>query len=182
MLRTLTVLLCLSASLAALQPVTAADSDAARNATRDKLRKLLDSAASRSDINATFQQASKQPYNFVASMEGGMKNVDSLEVVITVSAQDTIAFRVYPHYKGGYINLDKVKDGPALMRKLLQFSNSNFLFWGADNTNDVFCGYTVTLESGFPDEAIMIVLRSMRSTDGFVGEVRPYIDGSSAVK
>jgi hypothetical protein len=66
------------------------------------------------------------------------------------------------------------------MMELLYLSDQNFLFWGADDTRDVFAGYTFTLESGFPSESIMIVLRSIRNTDKFVGEMRPMIDGSSA--
>ena len=49
-----------------------------------------------------------------------------------------------------------------------------------DETGDIFTGYTFTLESGFPDEAIKIVLRSIVNSDKFVGEMSPFIDGSSA--
>ena len=68
----------------------------------------------------------------------------------------------------------------GLMRKLLYYSDQNFLFWGADDTADVFCGYTVTLESGFPSDAIIVILRSIKNTDKFVGEMKPFIDGSIA--
>ncbi len=109
----------------------------------------------------------------------GLKNCDSLEVVISVTEHDTIGFRVYPHYNGGYINLNKARDANALMRRLLFLSDENFLFWGADDTQDVFSGYTITLESGFPADAVTIVVRSIHNTDGFVGQMRPMIDGSS---
>ena len=66
------------------------------------------------------------------------------------------------------------------MRKLLNLSDHNFLFWGADDTGDVFAGYTFTLESGFPDKAIEVVLYSIAPLDGYVGEMRPFIDGSPA--
>jgi len=66
------------------------------------------------------------------------------------------------------------------LRKLVQLNSSTFLFWGADDTCDVFSGYTLTLESGFPDEAIKIVLESIRNSDKYVGEMRASIDGSSA--
>ena len=88
-----------------------------------------------------------------------------------------------PHlsaYKGGYINIDKARNSTQLLRKLLQLNESTFLFWGADDTGDVFTGYTFTLESGFPDEAIKIVLSSIRNSDQFVGELRPSIDGTNA--
>jgi hypothetical protein len=73
-----------------------------------------------------------------------------------------------------------VKDREGLMRLLLRLSDRAFLFWGADEAGDVFTGYTFTLESGFPDESIKIVLRSIVNSDKFIGELRPFIDGSSA--
>jgi hypothetical protein len=150
-----------------------------RDATREKLRTVLETAGKRSDVDTSFRQSTKQPYNFVGSMKG-LANSDSLEVVISVTSSDTIGFRIYPHYAGGYINVQKTKDKTGLMHKLLQFSDHNFLFWGADDTDDVFSGYTFTLESGFPEQSIVTVLRSIRNTDKFVGEMRPFIDGSSA--
>ncbi|HEY0395594.1 MAG TPA: hypothetical protein VGD01_13940 [Candidatus Elarobacter sp.] len=162
-----------------LVAASGASAQTSRDATREKLHQVLDSAGARSDVNASFRQSSKNPYNFVGTMTG-LRNVDSLEVVISVTQSDTIGFRVYPHFKGGYINLGKARDTNGLMRKLLYLSDQNFLFWGADDTADVFCGYTVTLESGFPSDAIVVVLRSIRNTDKFVGQMRPFIDGSVA--
>ena len=93
-----------------------------------------------------------------------------------VTAVETIGFRVYPHYKGAYINIDKARDGQGLMRQLLSLSGTNFLFWAVDDTNDVFSGYTITLESGFPKEAVLVVLNSINNTDGFVAKLRPFLD------
>jgi hypothetical protein len=157
----------------------AAAQSTARDATRESMGTLLASAGQRADVNVTFRQSTKNPYNFVGTMTG-LTNADNLEIVISVTKSDTIGFRVYPHYNGGYINVGKAKDAPALMRQLLYLSDQNFLFWGADDTGDVFCGYTVTLESGFPRDAIVIVLRSIHNTDKFVGQLRPFIDGSTA--
>jgi hypothetical protein len=61
------------------------------------------------------------------------------------------------------------------MKQLLRMSDKNFLFWGADDGGDVFAGYTVTLESGFPNEAMRIVLRSIRNLDQFVGDMKPSV-------
>jgi hypothetical protein len=167
------------ASPAAAQ--TQADApDPARDATREALRTLLASAGQRSDVNVQFRQSTKNPYNFVGLMTTGLTNSDSLEIVISVTKSATIGFRVYPHYKGGYINLLRAKAPSDLMTQLLYFSDQIFLFWGADDTRDVFAGYTFTLESGFPSDAIVIVLRSIRNTDKFVGQMRPMIDGSTA--
>ncbi|MFN2597453.1 MAG: hypothetical protein ABR563_09750 [Pyrinomonadaceae bacterium] len=172
-----------AAALALVVLSTAAAAQAqssSRDATREKLRTLLASAGARKDVSVAFRQSDKNPYNFVGVMRDGLSNCDSLEIVIGVSNNDTIGFRVYPHYNGAYVNIDKARNGPGLMRKLLNMSDENFLFWGADDSGDVFSGYTVTLESGFPEEAIVIILRSIRNTDGFVGAMRPMIDGTAA--
>ena len=168
----------LFAALLAGGSVASAQSD--RDATLEKVRQVLTTAGQRSDVDVTFRQSTKNPYNFVGSMTG-LPNVDNLEIVVSVTKSDTIGFRIYPHYKGGYINLGKARDVNGLMRKLLYYSDQNFLFWGADDTADVFCGYTVTLESGFPADAIVAILRSIKNTDKFVGEMRTYIDGTTAV-
>ncbi len=149
-----------------------------RDATREKLRTLLDAEGPK--INITFRQSDKQPYNFVGVLKTGLKNADALEIVISVSAQDTIHFRIFPHYKDSYVNVDKVASGVGLMRQMVRFSDQNFLFWGADSSSDIFAGYNFTLESGFPDAAINIVLRSIANVDTFIGQMRPSIDGSAA--
>ena len=157
---------------------TAPAADSARDATRESLRALL--AVQGPKIGIPFRQSAKQPYNFVGSMTQDMKNSDSMEVVLSVTTQNTIGFRVYPHYKGGYINLGKVMDSAAYAHKLLFFSDDNFLFAGVDAESDTFFGYTITLESGFPEAAINVVLASIKNQDRFVGELRPAIDGSAA--
>ena len=151
---------------------------AARDATREKLRALLDSTGPKVDL--AFRQSDQQPYNFVGVLATGFKNAESFEVVISVSREETIHFRVFPHFSGAYINLDKVKNSDALMRQMARFVDKNFMFWGADGSGDIFAGYNLTLESGFPDESIRIVLRSIANLDKYVGEMRPAIDGSTA--
>ena len=154
------------------------DDPAARNRTRERLATLLETAGPK--INVSFTQSQKQPYNYVGMLRTGLVNADSFEVVISVTPKDTIGFRIYPHYDKSYVNVDRAKDRAGLMRLLLRLSDRAFLFWGADETGDVFTGYTFTLESGFPEEAIEIVLRSIANSDKFIGELRPFIDGSSA--
>lgn len=151
-------------------------------ATRDKTRQRMGALLQRvgSELKVDFQPSSKSQFVFTGVMREGLTNAESLEIVITVTTKDTIGFRVFPHYKGGYINIDKAKNPTQLLRKLVQLNESTFLFWGADDTGDVFTGYTFTLESGFPDEAIKIVLSSIKNSDQFVGELRPSIDGSNA--
>src|SRR5882672_7376576 len=127
------------------------DDEAVRNRTRERLVALLEKSGP--DINVTFSQSQENPYNYVGMLRTGLVNADFFEIVISVTPKETIGFRVYPHYKSGYINVDKVNDRAALMRLLLRLSDRAFLFWGADETGDIFTGYTFTLESGFPEEA-----------------------------
>ena len=149
-----------------------------RDANREKLRALFETAGPK--INVSFRQSDKQPYNFVGVMKTGLKNADSLEIVISVSAEETIHFRIFPHYSGAYLNVDKVKSTEGLMRQMVRFSDQNFLFWGADGSGDIFAGYNFTLESGFPEASIRVVLSSIAKLDAFVGQMRPSIDGSTA--
>jgi hypothetical protein len=150
------------------------DDDRVRNRTREHLAELLEKTGP--ELNITFSQSQKQPYNYVGSLKTGLVNADFFEVVISVTPKETIGFRIYPHYKGRYINVDRVNDRAGLMRLLLRLSDRAFLFWGADETGDIFTGYTFTLESGFPEEAINIVLRSIVNSDKFVGEMKPFLD------
>jgi hypothetical protein len=174
----LVALALLAAGTASAQ--TAQEKAAAREATREKLRQLLAASGPKRGIEIAFRQSDKQPFNFVAVKRGGMTNAEGFEIVVGVSNDETIGFRIYPYYKGGYVNINKARDGTGLMRKLLNLSDHNFLFWGADDTGDVFAGYTFTLESGFPDKAIETVLYSIAPLDQYVGEMRPYIDASPA--
>jgi hypothetical protein len=168
------------ALILAAAPAVFAQQDQAE-ATRDKTRQRLNALLQRvgPDIKVNFQPSSKSQFVFTGAMRDGLTNSESLEIVVTVTTKDTIGFRIFPHYKGGYINIDKARNPAQLLRKLVQLNDTTFLFWGADDTGDVFTGYTFTLESGFPDEAIRIVLSSIRNSDQFVGELRPSIDGSN---
>jgi hypothetical protein len=154
------------------------DDPVARNRTRERLAALLEKAGP--SVNVDFRQSQKQPFNYVGMLRTGLVNAESFEIVVSVTAKDTIGFRVYPHYKNGYINIDNAKNSAGLMRQLLRLSDRAFLFWGADESGDVFTGYTFTLDSGFPEEAIKIVLRSIVNSDKFIGEMRPVIDGTAA--
>ncbi|PYS86024.1 MAG: hypothetical protein DMF70_03055 [Acidobacteria bacterium] len=147
---TLVFLLALSAVAAAqpahqTQPTTAPTSQetASRDAIREKLRTLLNTEGPK--MNVAFKQSEKQPYNFVGIMSTGLTNADSFEIVVLVSGQDTIHFRIYPRYKGAYLNVDKASNSAALMRQMVRFSDKNFLYWGADDTFDIFAGYNFTL-------------------------------------
>jgi hypothetical protein len=152
--------------------------EAARLKTREQLGQLLDKVGPA--IKISFRQSQKQPFNFVGVLREGLKNADSFEVVIGVTGNQTIGFRIFPHYNGAYVNVDKAKNSLGLMRQLLRLSDEAFLYWGADQGGDIFAGYTFTLESGFPEAAITVVLRSVANLDGFVGSMKPNIDGAPA--
>jgi len=155
---------------------TSQDKEAARIATREKLRQVLAASGPKTGIEIAFRQSDKQPFNFVGIKRGGLTNAESFEVVIGVSNDNTIGFRIYPSYKGAYVNLNKAKGGAALARKLLNLNDHNFLFWGADDTGDVFAGYTFTLESRFPEKSIEIILYSIVPLDQYVGQMRPFLE------
>jgi hypothetical protein len=152
------------------------EKEANRVRTREMLGQLLEKAGP--DIKVSFSQSQKQPFNYLGSLKAGLVNAESFEIVISVTPNETIGFRIYPHYKNGYINIDKAKNSPALMRLLLKLSDQAFLFWGVDEAGDIFTGYTFTLESGFPEDSIRTVLSSIINSDKFVGEMRPFIDGT----
>src|SRR6185436_2602925 len=136
---------------------------AARERTRELLAELLTKAGP--GVNIAFSQSQKQPFNYIGVLKQGLVHAESFEVVVSVTQNDTIGFRIYPHYKGNYVNVDKVRNAPSMMRQLLRLSDRAFLFWGADETGDIFTGYTFTLESGFPEESIRIVLRGIVNSD-----------------
>jgi len=174
MQRILVVVLFVLATISVSPVYGQQDDEAVRNRTRERLAQLLEKSGP--GINVTFSQSQKQAYNYVGMLRTGLVNADSFEIVVGVTAKETIGFRIYPHYNKGYINVDRVKDRIAFMRLLLRLSDRAFLFWGADESGDIFTGYTFTLESGFPDEAINIVLKSIVNSDKFVGEMRPFLD------
>jgi hypothetical protein len=174
MKQTLLILLFVLTTLSCPSVYCQQDKEANRVRTREMLGQLLEKAGP--DIKVSFGQSQKQPFNYVGTLKTGLANAESFEIVISVTPNDTIGFRVYPHYGNGYINIDKVKDGAALMKLLLRLSDRAFLFWGADDAGDIFTGYTFTLESGFPEEALKVVLSSIVNSDKFIGEMRPNLD------
>jgi hypothetical protein len=172
----MSVLFALALTLAVSPALGQQNEPADRNRTHEQLGQLLNKVGP--SLNLTFQPSEKQPFAFVALLKTGLTHAESLEVAILATQNQTIAFRIFPRYKGGYINIDKVKNAPAMMRLLLRLSDTAFLFWGVDPSGDIFTGYTVTLESGFPEESLKVVLRSIVNSDKFIGEMKPMIDGS----
>ena len=98
------------------------EKEAARVATREQLRQLLTASGPKRGIEIPFRQSEKRPFNFVGVKRGGLTNAEGFEIVVGVSNDNTIGFRIYPYYKGGYININKAKDGTGLARKLLNLN------------------------------------------------------------
>ncbi len=151
---------------------------ARRAANRDAVEKAL--KANRDRIEFPLVRSESAPFSIVGNLTEGLAHVDALEVIIGVSSADTISVSAYPHYRGGYINIDRLQNAPGLMRQLLRMNDTNFMFWAVDGSGDLYARYTFTLESGIPDESLVVVLRSLKNLDQFVGDMRPNIDGTSA--
>lgn len=167
------VLFALAITFAALPAQGQQNESAARIRTREQLGRLLDKVGP--DLHIKFRQSEKQAFNFVGLLKEGLTHAESFEVVVGVTENQTIGFRIFPRYKRGYINIDNVRYASELMRLMLRLSDSAFLFWGIDPSGDIFTGYTFTLESGFPEESIKIVLRSIVNSDKFIGEMKTMI-------
>lgn len=144
--------------------------DANRDATREKVRSALRQTGPQ--IGVSFQQSQANPYNFSGSMTNGLQDAESMEIIVMVGRNDVLTVRVFPHISGDrYINIDRANNSTGLMRKLLANNAGDFFHWGMDDVFDVFAEFTFTLESGFPQESLDVVLRSIELLDKKVGEM-----------
>ena len=105
-----------AAILAAAPAVFSQESDPARDKTRERLTALLQRVGP--DMNVAFKRSPKSPFVLTGVMRDGLKNVEQFEIVISVTTKETIGFRIFPHYKGAYINIDKARNPTQLLRKL----------------------------------------------------------------
>jgi hypothetical protein len=144
--------------------------DGNREATREKVRSALRQSGPR--IGVSFQQSQANPFNFSGSMTKGLRSAESMEVIVMIGRNDVLTVRVFPHVSGNrYINIDRANNSTGLMRKLLANNAGDFFHWGMDDVYDVFAEFTFTLESGFPEESLDVVLRSVELLDKKVGEM-----------
>lgn len=146
-----------------------ADSDSVRVVTRQKLEALLDADPLAREMR--FQRSAKEPFNIAGFYSRGLRYASTFEIVWNVTTKQTIGLRIYPHWNGGYINLSKFQPRGRFMESLLRDADTDFFHWAADPSLDVFAGFTFTLESGFPDEAIRVVISSIPLLDGTVGKL-----------
>lgn len=142
-----------------------------REATRARLEALLGTYAK--TLGMRWSRNAKEPFNIVAYYDRDLRYTARFEVVMSITRQNTIGFRAYPV---PYLNIDDARDPSGLMRKMLRLSEQNFLFWAADGSQDIYAGFTITLESGFPEEAIKIVLQSIPLVDRDVGLLLAFVD------
>ena len=156
-----------------LQPLAAQSAaDSVQAATLEKLKAVI----------ATYEPAREMrwyragsPFDLDGFYDKSLHWASRLEIYITVTRQSTIWLRVYPQYYGHHINLNRVHDPSGLMQQMLRFSYHNFFFWGLDDNRDAFAGYQFTLESGFPEEAVQEVIKSIPLIDESVGDLTPFI-------
>ena len=106
----------------------------------------------------------KDPFTIQAFYDKDLHYTPRFEIYISVTRQQTIQFRIYPQFFGSYLNLDSLSN-----------ADQSFLHWALDQKLDLFAGFTFTLESGFPEDAIEVVIRSIPLLDRPVGELVPLI-------
>jgi hypothetical protein len=153
-------------------------STATRLETRGKIEALLTTYSKALGFRRWYRSAD-EPFDILAFYDNGLKYASRMEVVIVVSRQNTIGIRVFPHYNGpgpgDYIDLDYARDPKGLMQRALQLSAENFMFWAMDGSHHLFACFTVTLESGFPDAVLRVVLESVPLVDDSVGDLARYV-------
>jgi hypothetical protein len=150
----------------------AAQTDAVRARTFDQLWAVVKPFGS--SLHYRVYGLPKDPFTIQAFYDKDLHYTPRFEIYISVTRQQTIQFRIYPQFFGSYLNLDSLSNEDSLMERVLRFSDKGFFFWAADENRDVFAGYTFTLESGFPEEAIKEVLRSVPLLDSSVGELTAF--------
>lgn len=147
--------------------------DAVRVDARNRLDSLLHSYGP--TLKMKFYRDSDDPFQFGGVLDKGLRYTGRFELQINVTPQRTIGIRAYPEF-GDRINMDEVRDPNGLAQRLLRFSAHDFLHWGVDDASNVFAAHSFTLESGFPEEAIKEVLRSIPLVDESVGEIVQFIE------
>jgi hypothetical protein len=163
-------------TVSAVRAAAQTNADAVRGMNRDKLDSLLNAYGSTLQMQF-YRSADNDPFEIEGILDTGLRYSSRFELQFNVTPQNTIGVRVYPNWYDEHerINIDHVSDGNGLARELLHFSASSFFAWGVDDASNVFARFTFTLESGFPDEAVKVVLRSIPLLDESVGEMGRFL-------
>ena len=151
---------------------------ASRGAARKKLETMLTKRVGPA-INVGFEAAADNPFRFAGVMRTPLRNCDAIEIVIGITPSETIYVRAFPRYQGGYVSVAKATAEGALLRAALRASFDGFFFWAVDESGDLCAGYTLSLESGFPEAVLEVVLRSLPGLDATFGQFRVHVDGSA---
>jgi hypothetical protein len=149
---------------------TDANTVRAMTLTRDKLDSLLHAYGPTLKMRF-YRSADNDPFQIEGVLDKGLHYESRFELQFNVTPQNTIGVRVYPTLYNERIDIDDARDSKGLARQLLHFSAHDFFSWGVDDASNVFARFTFTLESGFPEEAIKVVLRSIPLLDESVGEM-----------
>jgi hypothetical protein len=147
--------------------------DAVRAETRNRLDSLLHAVGPL--LKMRFFRNADDPFEIDGLYDKDLRYARRFELEFNLTPQNTIGIRVYPQFSHR-INIEKVRDPNGLALRLLRLSAHNFLHWGVDDASHVFAAYSFTLESGFPQEAIKVVLQSIPLVDESVGEIVQFID------
>lgn len=155
------------------------DPVALQTAARDQLEALLSTYPPARAMH--FRRRPGDPFAIEGYLRKDLTYAADFHIVVVVTPKRTITFRVFPGYgEYYYLKLSNCRDPDGVMQKLLQFSYHTFFFWGVNDALDVFAGYTFTLESDFPEDAIKVVIRSIPLIDGSIGELADYIEAADA--
>jgi hypothetical protein len=168
----------LPAGLWAVFTVSAIGAARAQSDIRVDARNRVDSLlhAYGKTLGMRFFRNRDDPFEIDGFYDKDLRYSSRFELEVNVTPQNTIGIRVYPQFYGERIDMDGVRDPNRLALELLHFSAHNFLHWGVDDASHVFAAYAFTLESGFPEEAIKEVLRSIPLVDESVGEMVQFIE------
>lgn len=127
-------------------------------------------------VNVHFQQDGANPGAFVGVLSQGLFQTDAFVISVKIDKTNTLLVRSYPQIGGHYLNIESASDKSGLMRSLLRQTDSNFLFTIVDRSGNIGYGYNISLESGYPDKVVDVVLRSIGNSDAFVGKIKPYFN------
>lgn len=148
-------------------------SDAVRAETANRLDSLLHAYGP--TLKMRFYRDPDDRFQFDGVLDKDLRYAWRFDLEINITPQNTIGIRAYPMFSDR-INMATVRDPNGLAHRILRFTAHNFLHWGVDDVSDVFAAYTFTLESGFPEEAIKVVLRSIPLVDESVGEIVQFVE------
>jgi hypothetical protein len=152
-----------------------ADASAVATATFANIQKLLEAEGSRLNLGAAFRPLNSG-LESAAVVTDGLTKAEKLEVHIDAISNPagTVRLRVYPLYRGTYVNVSHAEDQAALMRVLLgpaRISGPCVYSWKIDKDGDIYDTCILTSDN-FPYASIVTALKDIRHVDRIFGEWR----------